>query len=244
MNARARHPSLWRHSERGASLVIALIALLALTFAGLAMVRAVDTASLIAGNFAYRQATTSVADMAFEAALGQLDTVNVGTATTWDADQAPGGTLQCNYYAFYSGETDGTNGDYSNGISRRVQDSTGAWHPSNQVSKTNQVSSFPALGTGYSYQCAIERLCQDPGTATTPNSTITNGTTALTYCYSLKVTDNFSQKSNIGPLDSSDTTAKPFRSANQYAYRVTVRILGPRNTSTLVQSVVLKAHTF
>ena len=220
--------------QRGASLVIALIALLALTFAGLSMLRAVDTASLIAGNFAYRQATTSVADMAFEAALGDLDTVNAATTNTWDTNQPTPGTLKCSYYNFLPDAIDA--GDNANGISKRVQDSSSRWIAS--TTSANSLSAFNILGSSYTYQCAIERMCQDPGA---PHA-ITDAN-ALQYCYSLKITDHFSLKSNVGPLDASNAAAKPFRTGNQYAYRVTVRIAGPRNTSALVQSVVLKSHT-
>ena len=224
-----RPPGRLRRHHRGASLVIALIALLALTFAGLAMIRAVDTASLIAGNFAYRQAATSVADLGFEAALGDLDIISASTVSSWDTDQVPGGNLKCNYYAFNPGET----GDNANGVSTRVQNAGGTW--SANGASSNTISFGPI--SGYAYQCAIERLCQDPHTVDSSKpSAIQDNLTALNSCYSLGVTNQYSLSAN--------SPSYQFRSANQYGYRVTVRIQGPRNTTALVQSIVLKSHTF
>jgi Tfp pilus assembly protein PilX len=42
---------------RGAVLFIALIVLVAMTLAGIAIMRSVDTATLIAGNLAFKQGT-------------------------------------------------------------------------------------------------------------------------------------------------------------------------------------------
>ncbi len=47
-------------------LIIALIVLVAMTLAGLAMVRSVDVSSRIAGNLAFREASTHAADMGIE----------------------------------------------------------------------------------------------------------------------------------------------------------------------------------
>ena len=55
--------------QRGVVLFMALIALVALTLAGLAMVRSVDTGNVIAGNMAFRQAAMQQADVGIEAAF-------------------------------------------------------------------------------------------------------------------------------------------------------------------------------
>jgi len=51
-----------RTREQGVILFVALIVLVAMSLAGIALMRSVDTSVLVAGNLAYRQGATSVAD--------------------------------------------------------------------------------------------------------------------------------------------------------------------------------------
>jgi len=54
-------------SERGTVLIIALIVLVAMTLAGIATMRSVDTATLMAGNIAFRQSAVNAADQGLQA---------------------------------------------------------------------------------------------------------------------------------------------------------------------------------
>ncbi len=70
-----RHPSLrriGRAAQRGLVLVVALIVLVAITLAGIAMIRSVDTATLVTGNLAFQQAATHAADKGIERAMAML----------------------------------------------------------------------------------------------------------------------------------------------------------------------------
>jgi Tfp pilus assembly protein PilX len=58
--------------QRGAVLFISLIVLVAMTLAGIALMRSVDTGNLIAGNLAFRNTTTSAADAGIEAGRSWL----------------------------------------------------------------------------------------------------------------------------------------------------------------------------
>ena len=71
LNKTARTSSM-RSAQRGVVLFIALIVLVAMTMAGLAMMRAVDTNNLIAGNLAFKNAASSAGDAAIEAARAWL----------------------------------------------------------------------------------------------------------------------------------------------------------------------------
>ena len=62
LQARATIPS----RARGAVLFIALIVLVAMTLAGIAIMRSVDTTTLIAGNLAFKQGTIQSADNGIE----------------------------------------------------------------------------------------------------------------------------------------------------------------------------------
>ncbi|WP_342119546.1 pilus assembly PilX family protein [Pseudoduganella sp. OTU4001] len=61
-----------RRVQQGVVLVLTLIVLVALTLAGLALMRSVDTSTLIAGNLAFKQSATISADAGVEAALQWL----------------------------------------------------------------------------------------------------------------------------------------------------------------------------
>jgi len=82
--------------QRGVSLIIALISLVAMTLAGLALMRAVDTTNVISGNLAFRQSTLHTTDVGVETAFATLDTI---VATSLDAPYPAGCALAaCNYH--------------------------------------------------------------------------------------------------------------------------------------------------
>ncbi len=74
--------------ERGLVLIVSLIILVALTLAGISLIRAVDTANMIAGNLAFQQSATHSADAGFEAAVSWIQGSNT---TTLSADSPTNG---------------------------------------------------------------------------------------------------------------------------------------------------------
>ena len=76
--------------QRGMSLVFALLALAALSLAGIALVRSVNTSSLVIGNLGFKQDATAAASRATETAIAWLQ----GNPTLLDADRPGSG-----YYA-------------------------------------------------------------------------------------------------------------------------------------------------
>src|SRR5665647_88236 len=77
--------------QHGVVLFIALIALVVLSLAAVALIRSVDTNTLIAGNLAFKQSATISADSGLETAITWLG--NQASATL-EADSAAAG-----YYA-------------------------------------------------------------------------------------------------------------------------------------------------
>ena len=76
--SRASRPSRRQH---GLVLFFALIAMVVMSLAAVALIRAVDTSTLIAGNLAFRRSTTTSGDAGVEAAvtwLTQIQTANAG----------------------------------------------------------------------------------------------------------------------------------------------------------------------
>lgn len=78
--------------QRGVVLFIALIVLVAMSLAGIGMVRSVDTGNLISGNLAFKQATLNASDLGIETGFQWLLT-QAGT-TALDANIPASG-----YYA-------------------------------------------------------------------------------------------------------------------------------------------------
>jgi len=70
-----------RVGQRGTVLLIALILLVALSLAGIALIRSVSTSNMIAGNLAFQQATTHSADVGIETAIAFLEANSAGTST-------------------------------------------------------------------------------------------------------------------------------------------------------------------
>ena len=64
---------LRRARQRGIVLVVALVVLVAITIAGISMIRSVDTATLVAGNLAFQQSATRAADKGVEEAIRALE---------------------------------------------------------------------------------------------------------------------------------------------------------------------------
>lgn len=59
--------------QSGVVLMVALIVLVAMTLAGLALIRSVDTANIIAGNLAFQQAATNSGDGGIETAITWIE---------------------------------------------------------------------------------------------------------------------------------------------------------------------------
>ncbi len=138
----ARHQV--KRRQRGAALFIALIALVFMLLGGLALVRSVDTANLIAGNFAFKQATLHASDAGVEAALALIDgTIVPGPGSrdaVYPAGCATAPPTSCRYFP--------TRQDVD---AAGIPTAVGGW------------SALPAATVdGNSYQFVIDRLCQGP----------------------------------------------------------------------------------
>ena len=70
--------------QRGVSLMFSLIALISLAFAAIALVRTVDTGSLVVGNIGFKQDATVSSDLVANAALTWISSQNTGTTLFTD----------------------------------------------------------------------------------------------------------------------------------------------------------------
>jgi len=189
-------------------LFIALIVLVAMTLAGIALVRSVDTANVIAGNLAFKQATLHAADLGVEAAVTVLPNI---IATNLDTDLTPAANSADPNYWYYASrrETD------VYGVPTQKQ--YGAAGAAAAIDWT-QVPVAQTIA-GNSVRIVIDRLCQGPAPVTDLQG----------KCFADAPTaGSGSQK----------TGAIVFSATPAVYYRVTVRVSGPRNTTSMVQAIL------
>jgi len=194
MTSRRLHLPATRRQQRGVSLVIALISLIAMTLAGLALIRSVDTTNLISGNLAFRQATLHTTDVGVETAFTTLDTVIVPTSldAEYPAGRAAG---SCNYYPI-----------------RQAVNVNGELTPVDWTLVPGTV-----VDGSYAVQFVIDRLCDGPAPVTD----------VAGKC--MRTADQTAGSKKSGAI--------VFSSASQIYYRATVRVVGPRDTVRVVQTI-------
>ena len=201
--------------QEGAILFIAIIVLVAMTLAGLALIRSVDTGSMVSGNLAFKQSATAAADAGTEAGIAWLKT-RIGTAALYDDSSAAG------YYATSQDALDMTG--TSNDANRALVD----WdfNGCNGLSNSACITPAPAVsaGAGNTVTYIIHRLCKAEGD---PNATGNS-------CANYKSSKTTSPKR--GELRYGDD--KRFEPLPVEYYRITTRVKGPRNTISFVEAIV------
>lgn len=205
--------------QAGASLLFALITLLALTLAAIALVRSVDTGALVLGNLGFRQAATSAADQATRQAIAWL-AANPGSLS--------GDVPASGYYSTALDGVDMTGGQLptsSRGLVNWDIDSCAYAAAGTFTSCTVTPSTLINIDASTSARYVITRLC-----LTTGDPAATGNTCAK-------------------PMSSSTTTAaargrvdysNPYRFTGQSGpyYRVVVRVMGTRSTSSFTETIV------
>ncbi|HEY0587916.1 MAG TPA: hypothetical protein VGD52_17410 [Pseudoduganella sp.] len=199
-----------RHAwEQGVILPITLIVLVAMTLAGIALLRSVDTSAVIAGNLAFKQSATASGDAGVEAAIA------------WLIQNAPTGALDQDMPAngYYATRQDALDLTGNKRLPESTADDDLDWNNDNFVTKLQA----DAAGNEVAY--VIHRMCDGTGPL--------DARTCSTQQMFKKGQDEGSQGAMEGyrppKFDSSATRA---------FYRITARVTGPRNTTSYVQAVV------
>jgi Tfp pilus assembly protein PilX len=204
-------------SQQGVVLFIALIALVVMSLAAVALVRSVDTATLVAGNLAFKQAATSSADAGVEAAVPWLKTTEAAQVALnkdpWmDASHAFNVDAPANgYYSSIAVPADLTAvATWSAAASRP---GTGA-----NFDTTSGLDST----TDNTVRYIIQRVCR------TPNQVLSTAN----CLFSDATWDKGSKRGRLSHeagLGTGATSGSPF-------YRITARVTGPRNTVSYIQA--------
>jgi type IV pilus assembly protein PilX len=195
--------------QRGVVLFIALIVLVAMTLAGLALFRQAGTGVIIAGNLAFKQNATSVGDMGIEAARVWLVPPS---ANPLDSDLGPGycSSWQPGFNAVTYNWTGGFNCNGNSGSQLVTSDD----------------------GTGNEVRYVIHRLCNVPNLAI-------NGMGQQCVTIGGSATKGGGAAAGAGASQGGIAYGlRPLTNTIQPYYRVTVRVAGPRNTVSYVQSIM------
>lgn len=203
-----RHAAL-RSAQQGVVLIVALLVLVVMTLAGIALMRSMDTSALVAGNMAFKQAALHAADTGVESAIAWLEQAN-----------AANGLEQTNPAAGYAASTGG-NANFPVG---EVFWLRLAPHDEN-VCHLNQfgqgcISAPEANANGNKVSYMIQRLCEVTGSSNTSHCAVVAGTAVAS-----------GQNEGAGEERLSGNFLLVY-------YRITVRVVGPRNGVSYVQTVV------
>ena len=209
-------PRRMRVNYRGAGLVVALVVLVVMSLGALALVRAVASGLLVAGNFAFREAAVLAAESGSESAISWLS----DRAATTDllSDQPEAG-----YYASLPV------GLSLSGQSNTSTSATIDWDDDQCAARTGTrcFTAGPALpidAAGHRVRYVIHRLCRTAGSSDA----------AANSCLLFRSAQGGS--SNRGQL--SYGASKRFQSSDTVYYRITVHVRGPRNTTAFIQTLV------
>ncbi len=261
----ARQPKLRRApvlavKQRGVVLFFTLIALVVMSLAAVALIRSVDTSTMIAGNLAFRQSATSSGDSGIEAAIAWLS--------------AAQSTMQANNLVVYQNathifnETGGASGftvvNPSGPIAGPAANGAACCQNAGYYSNADPTVSLtnpnPSSGTGIKWTNADSTLVQVDSSGDTVDA---SGNT-IRY-----VIQRMCRTANTIPYDTEDATATPpvtgclfasaavnsssqavenatqvcqgggcARGGHTALMRITVKVTGPKNTVSYVQAIV------
>lgn len=201
-----------RQSNRGIVLIMALIVLVAMTLGAVALVRSVYTSNVIAGNLAFQQSATHSADAGVEAAIAWLES-NTGQPA------ASGATVACISSLLACDQK-------SAGYLARRQDpgSQQSWRDFWQTTLSSNAKTLAKDSAGNTVYYIIQRLCTSQGSAQdTSNECLTSPRASAGTCAGGSSCD--SQRDNLAGV-------------GQVYYRITVKVVGPRNTESFTQTTV------
>ncbi len=215
-----------RARQRGVVLFFALMALLAMSLAAVALIRSVDTSTMIAGNLAFKQSATTSGDAGTEAALNWLEITNAANnalsfatniAHPFNNTGGIGGFQNPGYYSNLDPTVNLTDGT---GIQ---------WNDNDSFLLGTDIS-------GNSIRYIIQRMCRTAGAlpSTLEQPALVPPTTDCLF--GDKTEDKNSQA--VVRYQEKCEGAGCAKQELPPQYRITTRIQGPRNSISYVQVFV------
>lgn len=210
-----------RQGQRGVVLFIALIALVVMSLAAVALVRSVDTSTMVAGNLAFKQAATSSADAALEAAIPWMKTVQTAQIPKdpWlDILHAFNNDVPANGYYASMVKVDGSE--------KLDLAAASTWDTGH--SRPGTGTNFDPTGlhstTGNTVRYIIQRVCRSDDAAL-----VLSTTNCLFSDFQVNIGSKRGRLTYDAGLGTGATGGSPL-------YRITARVTGPRNTVSYIQA--------
>lgn len=204
--------------QAGIALFFALIALVIMSFAAVALIRSVDTNTLIAGNLAFQQSTISSTDAGVEAAIVALvgirdAAVNSGRSVFKDATNTANITNTT------------ANPGYFSSVTSALTTSAQLMADSTWTTAGNAVT-LPTDAAGNTVQYIIQRMCRFPNVAIEDADCL----------FSEGETTGEGQDIPLNP-DICSGNSCPTAGATPLV-RVTVKVTGPRGSVSFAQAII------
>ncbi len=197
--------------DQGLVLILAAIVLVAMSLAGIALMRSVFTGNKVAGNLAFQQSAALSADVGTERAVAWLEQ----QARVWSALNVPANRLFNNIAA-------GGSEPVAYRALRQDPAANQTWEAfwQNVAVPNSFVNTLPVDAAGNTVSYVIQRLCAATGD---PIGTAN--------CESPPVQSSSVETSSRG-------AGLKIKLPGRVYYRVTVRVEGPRNAVAFHQSIV------
>lgn len=242
------------HSQRGVVLLIALIMLVAMTLAGIGMMRSVDTGSMIAGNLAFRHATSQASD------AGLSTGFNVLMSAANSANSNDKNVLNFNGDLTQPCASGASATLCVGGVSNLPGYFATPTNPCEVTNQTTGTVTATVLGTDTVFNCTATQNTwwqnqNNWANAITmaPVTDPANGATIATVSY---IIHRMCQSSGVAPSSSLDAARQLCQTYAQSAtgcsktqklpctstsvfYRITARSVGARNTVSYTQTLAL-----
>ncbi len=210
------HSTVMQAGQRGVVLFFALVALVVMSLAAVALIRSVDTGTIIAGNLAFRQSATASGDGGSELALTWLE-------TTYNANKTIDQGADINHPL---NKTNAINGYYSGLRYTKAQLlDENTWTAANSASGGSHIDQKGNVTNTMRY--IVERMCRNE------NQVLSAANCLLSDYVNV---DSNSKRVLSAPEAGAKTASSG--SLRPPLYRVTVRTTGPKNTVSYVQAFV------
>lgn len=226
-----RHQNHGKNKQQGAVLFIALIILLVMTIASIGLMRSVESGNVAAANISMGQNNQLITDWGVERGFEWLY-INRANLDVNDAGNG--------YYAAKTGGgavfSDTKWLDLASWNGAKIYDST----------------TTPATPAGYTVRMLVNRMCTNIGATNAAGQSCAIGASSISTssCGTVKIAADGAAASTgvsfgVGQTacTGSSTSGPTFIVPGNVYYRVTVRVEGPRNSLSVVQSMLTIAPT-
>lgn len=227
--------------QRGLTLIIVLIAIVSMSLAAVALVRSVDTSTLVLGNLGFKQATTATADSAVERATTWLmNRFSAAPADLFDSRCSSGCTTQDTTAAYYATSLDGLDISGNSTVPTRVivdWNDDGCAYALAGTFSACLAASPPVSVDGFTTRYVLMRMCKTVGD---PNAVGNNCARPTNMALAAR-------QINKGGLDYGRHTMLTGSSGSSglsaMMFRIVVRASGPRNTVSYTETYLSVAES-